>query len=31
MTNQGGMMAFFGGLMGHMIFGIVVALVYNLF
>ena len=31
MTNQGGMMAFVGGLMGHMIFGIVVALVYNLF
>jgi hypothetical protein len=31
MTNQGGMMAFFGGLMGHMIFGIVVALVYKLF
>ncbi len=30
MTNQGGMMAFVGGLMGHMVFGIVVALVYGL-
>ena len=31
MTNQGGMMAFMGGVMGHMVFGIVVALVYGLF
>ena len=30
MTNQGGMMAFLGGLMGHMIFGLIVALVYAL-
>ena len=30
MTNQGGMMAFLGGLMGHMIFGLVVAVVYVL-
>jgi hypothetical protein len=30
MTNQGGMMAFLGGLMGHMIFGLIVALVYVL-
>ncbi|MDD2921030.1 MAG: hypothetical protein PHQ36_01990 [Anaerolineales bacterium] len=28
MTNNGGAMAFMGGLVGHMIFGIVVALVY---
>jgi len=28
MTNQGGMLAFIGGLMGHMVFGLVVALVY---
>lgn len=28
MTNNGGMMAFMGGLVGHMIFGIVIALVY---
>ncbi len=28
MTNQGGMMSFVGGLMGHMVFGLVVALVY---
>ena len=31
MTNQGGMMAFVGGLMGHMVFGIVVALIYGIF
>ncbi len=31
MTNSGGMMAFGGGLVGHMVFGIVVALVYNVF
>lgn len=31
MTNQGGMMAFVGGLMGHMVFGLVVALLYTLF
>lgn len=31
MTNQGGMMTFMGGLIGHMVFGIVVALVYGLF
>jgi hypothetical protein len=28
MTNQGGVLAFIGGLMGHMIFGLVAALVY---
>ncbi|MEW6403361.1 MAG: DUF6789 family protein [Chloroflexota bacterium] len=28
MTNNGGLMAFMGGLVGHMIFGIVTALVY---
>lgn len=28
MTNQGGMLSFVGGLMGHMVFGIVVALMY---
>lgn len=28
MTNQGGFLAFIGGLMGHMIFGLVAALVY---
>lgn len=28
MTNQGGMLSFVGGLMGHMVFGLVVALVY---
>ena len=28
MTNNGGMMAFMGGLVGHMIFGVIVALVY---
>ncbi len=28
MTNNGGLMAFMGGLVGHMIFGAVVALVY---
>ncbi len=31
MTNNGGMMAFMGGLIGHVIFGLVVALVYGLF
>jgi hypothetical protein len=31
MTNQGGVMAFMGGLIGHMIFGLVVALVYGAF
>ncbi|MBW8012283.1 MAG: hypothetical protein FVQ83_13790 [Chloroflexi bacterium] len=29
MTKNGGMMAFMGGLVGHIIFGLVVALVYN--
>lgn len=28
MTNHGGLMAFMGGLVGHMIFGVVIALVY---
>jgi len=28
MTNNGGAMAFMGGLVGHMIFGVVIALVY---
>ena len=31
MMNNGGMMAFMGGLVGHVIFGLVVALVYGLF
>jgi hypothetical protein len=31
MVNNGGMMGFLGGLMGHMIFGLVVVLAYNLF
>jgi uncharacterized membrane protein YagU involved in acid resistance len=31
MVNSGGMMAFMGGLIGHVIFGLVVALVYWLF
>jgi len=31
MTNSGGMMSFMGGLIGHAIFGIVVALTYSLF
>jgi hypothetical protein len=30
MTNNGGMRAFGGGLMGHLIFGVVAALVYSL-
>ena len=30
-ANGGGMKAFVGGLMGHMLFGLVVALVYSLF
>jgi len=31
MTKGGGMLAFVGGLMGHMVFGVVTALVYSLF
>ncbi|GAB4278522.1 MAG: hypothetical protein Kow0080_30230 [Candidatus Promineifilaceae bacterium] len=31
MTNNGGMMAFMGGLVGHVIFGLVVALIYGAF
>lgn len=31
MTNNGGMKAFVGGLMGHMVFGLVAVFVYNLF
>ena len=31
MTNNGGLKAFVGGLMGHMVFGLVVVLVYNVF
>ncbi|MCP4420668.1 MAG: hypothetical protein GY805_29015 [Chloroflexi bacterium] len=31
MTNNGGMMSFMGGLVGHIIFGLVVALVYGAF
>ena len=31
MLKNGGMMAFMGGLMGHMVFGLVVALVYAAF
>jgi uncharacterized membrane protein YagU involved in acid resistance len=31
MTNNGGIMAFMGGLIGHVIFGLVVALVYGAF
>ncbi|GAB4426155.1 MAG: hypothetical protein Kow002_15470 [Anaerolineales bacterium] len=31
MTNNGGVKAFVGGLMGHFVFGLFVALVYNLF
>lgn len=31
MLNNGGMMAFMGGLMGHIVYGIVVALVYTAF
>ncbi len=31
MLQNGGMMAFMGGLMGHIIFGLVVALIYGLF
>jgi hypothetical protein len=31
MTNAGGVLAFVGGLMGHMIFGLVIALVYARF
>jgi hypothetical protein len=31
MLNNGGMMAFVGGLMGHAIYGLVVAVIYGLF
>ncbi len=31
MTNNGGMMAFMGGLIGHILYGITVALVYSFF
>ncbi len=31
MTKQGGMMSFVGGLIGHIVFGLVVVLVYNSF
>ncbi len=31
MTNTGGAMAFVGGLLGHLVFGLVVVLVYSLF
>lgn len=31
MTNNGGIMAFVGGLIGHVVFGLAVALVYGLF
>lgn len=31
MINNGGIMAFIGGLMGHVIYGLVVALIYGLF
>ncbi len=31
MVKNGGMMAFMGGLVGHIVFGIVVAIVYGLF
>jgi hypothetical protein len=31
MTNNGDMLAFAGRLIGHLVFGLVVALVYNLF
>jgi hypothetical protein len=31
MTSDGGAMAFMGGLIGHVIFGLVVALVYGAF
>ncbi len=31
MTNNGGMMAFVGGLIGHLVFGLVVVLIHNLF
>lgn len=31
MTKNGGVMAFMGGLVGHIVFGLVVVLVYNLF
>ncbi len=31
MTNNGGMMAFVAGSIGHLVFGLVVVLIYNLF
>jgi|GEM_PF-4109484 len=31
MTNNGGMMAFGGGLFGHLVFGVVTALIYSAF
>jgi len=31
MTNNCGMLGFVGGLIGHLVFGLVVVLVYNLF
>ena len=31
MTKNGGMMSFVGGLIGHLVFGVVTALVYSLF
>jgi hypothetical protein len=31
MLNAGGMMAFVGGLIGHVVYGLVVALVYGAF
>jgi len=31
MTNNGGMMGFVGGLVGHIVFGVMTALVYSLF
>jgi hypothetical protein len=31
MMKNGGVMAFAGGLLGHLVFGLVVALVYGLF
>jgi len=31
MMNNGGLMAFLGGLVGHMLFGFTVAFVYGLF
>lgn len=31
MTHNGGMLAFVGGLIGHLVFGLAVVLIYNLF